>query len=72
MHGILGAKAKAIQEKLAQMEDSGTMAEIFLSEVRDLDFAEAVTQMQSTVTQLQATMQTSGVLLNLSLMDFLR
>ena len=72
MHGVLGAKAKAIQEKLAQMEDAGTMAEIFLSEVRDLDFAEAVTQMQSTLTQLQATMQTSGVLLNLSLMDFLR
>ncbi|MCH8242323.1 MAG: hypothetical protein IH897_06900, partial [Planctomycetes bacterium] len=72
MHGILGAKAKAIQERFAQMEDAGTMAEIFLSEVRDLDFAEAVTQMQSTVTQLQATMQTSGVLLNLSLMDFLR
>ncbi|MCH7924434.1 MAG: hypothetical protein IIC51_02740 [Planctomycetes bacterium] len=72
MHGILGAKAKAIQEKLAQMEDAGTMAEIFLSEVRDLDFAEAVTQMQSTITQLQVTMQTSGVLLNLSLMDFLR
>lgn len=72
MHGILGAKAKAIQERFAQMEDAGTMAEIFLSEVRDLDFAAAVTQMQSTVTQLQATMQTSGVLLNLSLMDFLR
>ena len=41
IHGILGAKAKAIQEKLAQMEDSGTMAEIFLSEARDLDFAAA-------------------------------
>lgn len=72
IHGILGARAQGIQKQLAQMEDAGVLAEIILSETRDLDFAKAVTQMQSSVIQLQATMQTSAVLMNLSLMDFLR
>jgi flagellin-like hook-associated protein FlgL len=46
--------------------------QIFLSNVQDLDFAEAVTRMQAAEIQLQASLQTAGRLLNVSLMDFLR
>ena len=71
VHGVLGARSQGMQEKLTQMEDAAAVSEIFLSEIQDLDYAEAVTRLQASVTQLQATMQTSSVLLNLSLMDFL-
>ena len=43
-----------------------------LSEVRDVDYADAVTQLQQTMTQLQVSMQVTSRLLNLSLMDFIR
>jgi flagellar hook-associated protein 3 FlgL len=72
IHGVVGARSQAMQAKLAQMEDAAQTTEIFLSEVRDLDYAEAVTEMESAMTQLQANLQTSSVLFNLSLMDFLR
>jgi flagellin-like hook-associated protein FlgL len=53
------------------MLDASQTTEIFLSEIRDLDYAEAVTRMESALTQLQASMQTSSVLFNLSLLDYL-
>jgi flagellin-like hook-associated protein FlgL len=53
------------------MEDAAATTQIFLSQVRDLDYAEAVTRLQVAQTQLQANMQTGSILLNLSLLDFL-
>ncbi len=72
VHGVIGARSQAIEAKRIQIEDSSDVAEIFLSEVQDLDFAEAITRMQATLTQSQATMQTTPLIMNLSLMDFLR
>ena len=72
VHGVLGARSQGMRNKLIQMEDVAATTEIFLSQVQDLDYADAVTRMQASMTQLQATMQTSSVLLNLSLMNFLR
>lgn len=72
MHGVIGARAQAINAKRLQMEDASITTEIFLSEVRDLDFADAITNLQASTTQLQASLQTSSVLLSLTLMDFLR
>ncbi len=72
VHGVIGARAQAMRTKLAHMEDAASSTQIFLSELQDLDYAEAITRMQSSVTQLQANLQTSGILLNLSLLDFLR
>ncbi len=59
-------------QKKLQLEDASLTSEVFLSQVRDVDYAEAVTQLQSAMTRLQANMQTSSVVLNLSLLDFLR
>lgn len=72
VHGVLGARSQGMRDKLTQMEDVAATTEIFLSQVQDLDYAEAVTRLQASLMQLQATMQTSSVLLNMSLMDFLR
>ena len=72
IHGIIGARSQAMKAKLVQTRDAAATTEIFLSQARDLDYAEAVTLMQTAQTRLQASLQTSSVLLNLSLLDFLR
>ena len=72
VHGVVGARAQAMRGKLQQTQDAARTTEIFLSEVQGLDFAEAATRMQAAQIQLQASLQTSSVLFNLSLLDFLR
>ena len=72
IHGVVGARSQAMQAKLRQMQDAAQTTEIFLSQVQDLDFTTAVTQLQRAQTQLQVNLQTSSVLLSLSLLDFLR
>lgn len=72
MHGVVGARSQAMNAKLAQLQDAAAMARVFLSEIQDLDYAEAVTRMQAALTQLQANLQTSSNLLSVSLLNFLR
>ncbi len=72
VHGIIGARSQALSAKRSQMIDAAAATEILLSDVQDLDFAEAITKMQAASTQLQAGLQTSSLLLNVSLLDFLR
>ena len=72
IHGVIGARSQAMRSKLNQSEDAANATRIFLSEIQDLDYAGAITRMQSATTQLQANLQTSSVLLDLSLLDFLR
>ncbi len=71
-HGIVGARSQSMTRKLTQAEEVAATTQVFLSEVQDLDFASAATELQSSMVQLQASMQTSSTLLNISLMDFLR
>lgn len=72
IHGTVGARSQAMAGKVTQMRDAALTTRIFLSQVQDLDYAEAITELQSTLTQFQANLQTSSNLLNLSLLDFLR
>lgn len=72
VHGIIGARSQSMRSHLGQMQDAAGAAGVFLSEVQDLDYAEAITRMQSAVTQLQANLRTSSLLLNVSLLDFLQ
>ncbi len=71
-HGIIGARAQAMSSKKAQVEEAAITTERFLSEIQDLDFASAATELQSALTQFQANIQASSTLLGLSLSDFLR
>ena len=69
---MVGARSQAMNAKLLQLQDAAAMARVFLSEIQDLDYAEAVTRMQAALTQLQANLQTSSNLLSVSLLNFLR
>ncbi len=71
MHGVIGARSQAMTMKRMQMLDAVTTTKTFLSQIQDLDYAEAITQMQAAMTQLQANLQTGSTLMNLSLMDYL-
>jgi flagellin-like hook-associated protein FlgL len=55
-----------------QLEDAAATTEVFLSQIRDLDYAEAITRLQAASTTLQANLQTSSLVLDLSLLDYLR
>ncbi len=72
MHGVIGARSQGLAMKRSQIEDAAAMTEIFLSEVQDLDYAEAVTRMQAALIQLQANLQASSSLMSLSLLNFLQ
>jgi flagellar hook-associated protein 3 len=70
-HGVVGARAQSAQAKLQQVREAVDTSRLLLSEVEDLDFAEAITRLQSAQIALQADLQTSTQLLSLSLLDFL-
>ncbi len=71
IQGIVGARSQAMRAKLTQTQDATQTTQLFLSQVEDLDFAEAVTRMQSLSTQLQASFQVGSLMNNLSLLNFL-
>jgi len=71
VHGQVGARAQALHDRLDQTETAALATEQLLSEVRDLDYAEAVTRFQQTQLALQATLTAGSQSLNLSLMSFL-
>lgn len=69
--GIVGAQAKAMQDRVVQTESAVSATEALLSEVRDVDYTEAVTRFQAAQTALQASLLTGSRILSTSLMDFL-
>lgn len=72
MQGLVGARSKAMGTRLELTEDATLATQILLSEVRDLDYTEAVTRFQQAQTILQANLMTGARILQLSLLDFLR
>jgi flagellin-like hook-associated protein FlgL len=72
MAGQVGGRARAMQARLTQTEDAVTATTILLSELRDVDFTEAVTKFQQAQTALQAALLAGSQNQNLSLLDFLR
>lgn len=70
--GVIGARAQAMQRRLELTEDAVIATEGFLSEVKDLDYTEAITKFQQAQTALQANLLSSNQLLSISLLDFLR
>ena len=70
--GEVGARSQAMQARLTQTEDATSATTALLSQVRDVDFTEAVTKFQQAQTALQASLLSGSRLQNLSLLDFLR
>jgi flagellin-like hook-associated protein FlgL len=71
VHGVIGARARAMQTNLAQTQDAAVTTRSFLSQVEDVDFTAAVTRFQQAQTALQGILLTGARLLNISLLDFL-
>jgi len=72
LQGQVGARSKAIQTRLQFTEDAVIATQSLLSEVKDLDYTEAVTRFQQAQLALQANLMTGSSMLQMSLLDFLR
>jgi flagellin-like hook-associated protein FlgL len=72
VRGETGARVQEIESRQSRLQDQNVATKSLLSSLSDTDFADAVARFQTLQTALQATMQTSGQILNLSLLDFLR
>lgn len=70
--GKVGARSRDMQDRLLQTESAVAATTTLLSELRDVDFVEAVTKFQQAQTALQSSLLTGSQNLNLSLLDFLR
>ena len=71
VQGVVGARAKAMQARQSQTEEAVFATERLLSELTDLDYAEAVTRFQQAQAAMQATLIAGSQSLSLSLLDFL-
>jgi flagellar hook-associated protein 3 FlgL len=70
--GQIGARAKSMQDRLQQTQDAVAATNILLSNLKDVDYTEAVTKFQQAQTALQASLVSISRLQNLSLLDFLQ
>lgn len=72
VEGKLAAQARSMDERITRMEAETTASRVLLSDVRDVDYADAVVRFQQMQTALQANYTSSARVLNLSLLDYLR
>ena len=72
VQGMVGARAQAMATRLDLTEAAVVATTKLLSDVKDLDYTEAITRFQMAQTTLQANLLTGSRLLQLSLMDFIR
>lgn len=72
VRGETGARVQELEDRQQRLEDQNVTTRALLAEIEDVDFAEAITRFQTLQTALQATLQTAGATLNLSLLDFLQ
>jgi flagellin-like hook-associated protein FlgL len=69
--GRAAAQARAMEGRSARIDSEVTATRILLSDVRDVDVAEAVVRFQQLQTALQANLVTASRVMNLSLLDYL-
>jgi flagellar hook-associated protein 3 FlgL len=71
VHGTVGSRSRGMGTKLALTEDAVLSTKALLSEVKDLDYTEAITKFQQSQMTLQANLMTGSKLMQISLMDFI-
>ena len=72
VRGTVGVRLQTFTQTKTRVQDELVQAKTLLSNVRDLDYAGAVTQFQSLQAMYQASLQSAATILPLSLMDFLK
>jgi flagellar hook-associated protein 3 FlgL len=71
IRGETGARVQEIESRQQRLEDQNVASMALLSSLEDVDFTQAIARFQTLQTALQASLQTSARILDLSLMDFL-
>ncbi len=71
-HGKLGFMARGLDIRKTRTQDAVLSTKALLSQIKDLDYTEAITKFKNLQTALQANLQMGGQILNTSLLDFLR
>jgi flagellin-like hook-associated protein FlgL len=71
-HGQTGANVQEVQARQDRLADENVATHSLLSQLADTDFTGTVTKFQTLQNALQATLQTSAMTMNLSLLDFLQ
>lgn len=71
IRGTVGVRMQSLELSKKRVEDEKLQVEGLLSEVRDLDYASAVSRFQTLQTTFQASLKTTANVLPLSLLDFL-
>lgn len=71
-HGRVGAQMRALEDRQERLQDNIIAMEELRSDLRDVDFAEAITRYQNIYTALQANLMSAGQMNNISLLDYLR
>lgn len=72
VQGQMASQARSLADRSERIETELSATQILLSDVRDTDIADAAVRFSQLQTALQASMQTSAQMLNLSLLDYLR
>lgn len=72
LQGTVGSRSRAMTTRLNMTEDAVTATQALLSEVKDLDYTEAITKFQQAQTALQGNLMTGPRLLQMTLMNFLQ
>lgn len=70
--GEVGGRMREVSDRLERLADDTVVTRDVLSRLEDVEFSEAVLEYQTLQASLQAQLQTTAQLLNLSLFDFLR
>jgi flagellar hook-associated protein 3 FlgL len=71
VRGETGARVQELESRGNRLEDENLATTKLLSDLRDTDFTDAISRFQTLQTALQASMQTTAQMLNLSLLDYL-
>ncbi|GMV96678.1 MAG: hypothetical protein AMXMBFR83_10400 [Phycisphaerae bacterium] len=71
VHGVVGARAQAMETRMQYTEAAVDATKALLSQVKDIDFTEAITAFQKAQTALQANLMSGSKMLQLSLLDFI-
>jgi flagellar hook-associated protein 3 FlgL len=71
LRGQTGARVQELEARTERIEEQNLATKGMLSLLEDADYTDAITRFQTLQMSLQATLQTNGRVLNLSLLDFL-
>lgn len=71
VRGSVGAQVQGMQSQQTNLQAQNTATQTMLSNLQDVDYTQAITQFTTLQTALQASMESAGGVMNLSLLDFL-